>query len=312
MNMKEISELLQVKHSTVHGIIKKYRETGVIAATVRAPPNTKKLNGQVIASIKEWIDQDCSQTFKQLTIRIREQYNILVSTTTVARVIKGFHYSFKKVHKVALPAVHPGLIADRKEYAERFLQLPDQYADDAIVFIDEKSFQAIFRVSYGRKSDGERAVNSSSSHPVGSRNFSILCAMTRNGIIHYEHRTAAKNVPSFIEFLRELFVKITDIGSCILIMDDIPYHQSGEVRTVIEEEGHPFMLLPSNTPFFNPIEIMFSNWKSIVKRAEPTNEKQLMNAIAEASNLVTRQDTEGFVHQMWTNIRRCTNGEGMF
>uniref|UniRef100_A0A182WN27 Paired domain-containing protein n=1 Tax=Anopheles minimus TaxID=112268 RepID=A0A182WN27_9DIPT len=42
-NMKEIAEMLQLKHSTVHGIIKRYQTTGVIEATKRTAPNTRKL-----------------------------------------------------------------------------------------------------------------------------------------------------------------------------------------------------------------------------------------------------------------------------
>ena len=107
--MKEIAEMLHLRHSTVHGIAMKYRETGVIEATKRTTPNTKKLSQREIASIREWIDEDCSQSLKELVAKLREHHQVVVSTTTVARAIKGFHYSFKRVHKVAERAVLPGL-----------------------------------------------------------------------------------------------------------------------------------------------------------------------------------------------------------
>ena len=147
-----------------------------------------------------------------------------------------------------------------------------------------------------------------------SRNISIVCAMTRKGIVHYQHRNSAINKVFFIEFLSDLKTKIADlgIGRCILIMDNVPFHRSIDVRNAIEEGGHTIMLLQPYSPFFNPIENLFSKWKSLVKRSQPSNEDHLMTSISNGSSLITRHDCEGFVRHMWSNIRRCANGEEDF
>ena len=113
--------------------------------------------------------------------KLRKHHQVVVSTRTVARAIKGLHYSFKRVHKVAERVVLPGLKEDRKIYAERFLQLKNEYVDDAIIFFAEVGFEVKMRVAYGQSPVGERVVKVVPA--LRSRNISIVCVMTRKRIV---------------------------------------------------------------------------------------------------------------------------------
>ena len=136
-----------MKHSTVHSVIKKIRYTGTASATVRATPNTRKLKEEHVESLRRWIDEDCSITLKHLVAKLYENHNVAVSISTVSRAIEGFHYTFKRMHNVAARAVLPSAEDGRKEYAENFIQLRNEYADDSIVFIDEVGFQVSMRAN---------------------------------------------------------------------------------------------------------------------------------------------------------------------
>ena len=147
-----------------------------------------------------------------------------------------------------------------------------------------------------------------------SRNFSVVCAMTRNGMLHYELHNRAINREKFTDFLNNLQAKLenSNIHRCVMVMDNVPFHRNRDVKSVIEDNGHKLMLLPPYSPFFNPIENIFSMWKSLVKRSKPLNEDELMDAISNGSSLISRDDCEGFVRHMLSNIQKCINGEVSF
>jgi transposase len=65
----------------------------------------------------------------------------------------------------------------------------------------------------------------------------------------------------------------------MLIMDNVAFHKSIECREVIESSNFHLMFLPPYSSFPNPIENMFSKWKNLVKRLNPSNEEALMDFI---------------------------------
>jgi hypothetical protein len=73
------------------------------------------------------------------------------------------------------------------------------------------------------------------------------------------------------------------------------------------------LFLPPSSPFFNPIENMFSKWKNYVKREQPANEVQLRAAMDNVANLITPQDCAGYVAKVNDNCFQCAfNGQNLF
>ena len=103
-----------------------------------------------------------------------------------------------------------------------------------------------------------------------------------------------------------------ELKRCVMVMDNMPFHRNRDVKSVIEDIGHKLMRLPLYSPFFNTIGNMFGKWKSLVKRSKPLNEDDLKDAISNGSSLISRDDCEGFVRHMLSNIQKCINGEVSF
>ena len=90
-------------------------------------------------------------------------------------------------------------------------------------------------------------------------------------------------------------------------MDNVGFH-----RTPIVVEEHPILdlqqaFLPVYSPFFNPIENMFSQWKNYVRRQRPENELELRAAINNVKNVVTVEDCQGFVAKASQNCYSCAH-----
>ena len=111
-----------------------------------------------------------------------------------------------------------------------------------------------------------------SSHVVTglrSRNISVCCAMTKNGMLSFKAQTRTYNAVLFIEFLNEVFEKLIlkEILGAIFIMDNVPFHKIHEVKRIGLAAGHYIKYLPPYSLFLNPIENIFAAWKEYVRRA---------------------------------------------
>lgn len=305
-----IADMLSINRSTVYSILKKFWKTGEVEAKKRGGIKPKKLTSAAISDIQKWIDEDCSISLKKLGEKILESHGIQVSAATIAREIKKFNYSFKRVKLLPERRNNPNTLGIRKEYALSFNRISQRLPQAAVVFIDEVGFNISMRTSMGRSLVGTAATKVVPQ--IRTRNVSIVCAMNRGGILHYISKKRAINQGVFAEFVKELNTNMNghNVGhQPILIMDNVAFHKCTTVRETIVAEGFDVMYLPPYSPFLNPIENLFSKWKNIVRRANPQNETELMTAIEQAASLITAEDCDGYFCNMFHYIERCILGE---
>jgi transposase len=84
----------------------------------------------------------------------------------------------------------------------------------------------------------------------------------------------------------------------IVVLDNLHVHRAAGARTAIEMRGAELWFLPPHSPDLNPIEIVFSKFRHVLRRAaEPTMESlwragaQLLDAFAK--------------HECRNHIRHC-------
>jgi hypothetical protein len=71
--------------------------------------------------------------------------------------------------------------------------------------------------------------------------------------------------------------------------------------------------LPPYSPFFNPIENMFSQWKNYVKREEPKNNAELLTAMHRGCELITPENCSNYVVKVNDNCMQCAyHGKNVF
>ncbi len=64
-------------------------------------------------------------------------------------------------------------------------------------------------------------------------------------------------------------------------------------------------LLPPYSPFLNPIENGFAQWKQIVRSTRISNETELPTNIENASRLLLREQCNNYYRHMLEFIPRC-------
>jgi hypothetical protein len=117
----------------------------------------------------------------------------------------------------------------------------------------------------GRSLSGERAVLNVPA--LRNRNISVCCATSRHGTFLYRKQDRPFNTETFSAYINELLAKLEHdgINNAILVLDNVPFHKPLVTREKVEATGHTLVFLPPYSPFLNPIENMFSQWKDSVK-----------------------------------------------
>jgi transposase len=300
-----IAQIMSIKRTTVNSIIKQYSSKNKIEKATRGGPRNSKLNQLQKNTIREWVDEDCSITLRKMKERCLANFSIDVSESTVSKVLRDFEYTVKRIQNQPVRRNDAVALAARREYANSFMMASTRVQNTRIYFLDEVGFNVSMRARRGRSQRGQRAVQVVPA--IRSRNISVCCCMSKEGIYYYKAQTRPFNGSLFSIFLTELFAKFTEdnISGVLLIMDNVPFHCSNNTVHLVQSNGHAILFLPPYLPFLNPIENMFAKWKEYVRRESPTNEERLFELIENGANLITNDDCNSFYMHMTTFFPDC-------
>ena len=149
---------------------------------------------------------------------------------------------------------------------------------------------------YARALKGELACD------IVPRNYgeilTLVSAINASGIQTQMAFDGAMNKITFITFVREVLLPTLRPGQ-IIIMDRLTSHRNSEVKALIEGAGCSLVFLPSYSPDFNPIELMFS-WlkrpcpkvhfmvkKTFLRSVKARTRDDLLEAIGQAEGLIS-------------------------
>ena len=103
----------------------------------------------------------------------------------------------------------------------------------------------------------------------------------------------ATNTEVFYAYVREVLVPSLRPGD-IVVMDNLGAHKNERTLALIAQAGAAVRFLPAYSPDLNPIEMMWSKVKAILRKAQARNPPDLLAAIAAALAAVTPQDSLGW------------------
>jgi transposase len=159
------------------------------------------------------------------------------------------------------------------------------------VVVDEMGSTISLTPLYGRAPRGERVIGSVPRNH--GTNTTLVSALTLEGIEVAMTLDGAINTPTFVGFVQEFLCPQLRPGQVVLL-DNLSSHKDEEVRELIEGAGCQLHFLPSYSPDFSPIELAFAKIKTALRRAGARSKEALEEAIAQAIDLITAQDAQGF------------------
>ena len=164
---------------------------------------------------------------------------------------------------------------------------------DNTVYIDESPFASHQHRTKGWSKSGENAFRSTS--VIRGTNHSVIAAISpTHGLLHYKIKKTEKDdayetkgigEQVFKEFSQELlrlplFHQRRKYYFCV--MDNVNFHKSPDVKNLYNAR-HQHTLLPPYSPFLNPIEFIFSQWKLLFKKLNHRNDVEVVDAIHESA-----------------------------
>ena len=125
------------------------------------------------------------------------------------------------------------------------------------------------------------------------KHLTLLCALSLSGSQAELVIEGAVDGDVFETYIREVLCPSLKPGQTVL-MDNLSSHKRASVRSLIEARGCKPMYPPPYSPDFNPIEMLFSKLKALMRWAgEPTREK-VIDTLGLALTRVTHHDILGW------------------
>jgi transposase len=129
--------------------------------------------------------------------------------------------------------------------------------------------------------------------------YSVISAVSNRKVINTKIIKGSVNSIMFIEFIKEVIDKIKDNN--VLFMDNARIHHSKLFTEYMKTVKNKILY---NVPYcseLNPIEMVFSQVKSIVhKKDNNENSQKLQNNIRNGFNKITQENLKGYYKKSLT------------
>jgi transposase len=141
-----------------------------------------------------------------------------------------------------------------------------------LVFLDECGINTTMHRLFARAPRGQRAPG------VVPRNWkhntTVVGALSLSGVQAVMTLEGALDTSAFKVFVEHFLVPALVPGQ-IVILDNLSVHKSACVRERIEAAGCSLLFLPTYSPDLNPIEKLWSQFKSHLRREAARTQEQL-------------------------------------
>jgi transposase len=159
-----------------------------------------------------------------------------------------------------------------------------------LVFLDECGVNTGMTRLYGRGPKEERVVDYVPD--VRFHQTTILSSVRLEGTTTPFVFEGALNGELFRAYVEQFLVPTLKPGD-IVVMDNLSAHKVSGIVETIETAGVKLMFLPPYSPDFNPIELMWSKIKAILRRLKIRAMELLDQAIVTAFDAVIPSDVSG-------------------
>lgn len=145
-----------------------------------------------------------------------------------------------------------------------------------LVSLDESSINLAYTRLYGRAKKNERIKEGLKDARFERK--SILSTLRLNGKMNPLVFDGTLNQYIFAEYIKtQLAPDFSPYD--ILLLDNCSVHHSKLVLETLKECGITYMFLPPYSPDFNPIELLWTKIKSVLKKLKARTQEKLESAI---------------------------------
>ncbi|RME37775.1 MAG: IS630 family transposase [Planctomycetota bacterium] len=275
MKTKQIAETFHVSPSWARRVKQRRRETGETTPRRMGSPGVTIVDRKQLASlVREHPDATLAE--------LRTYLGVPCALSTLCQALKELGLSFKKtIH--AAEQDRPDVVQRRSAW-RAWTQATDARR---LIFVDETWAKTNMTRLRGRAPRGQRLVDKT---PHGHwKTTTLIAALGIQGMRCSTVVDGAVNGDVFEAFVAQVLVPQLKAGD-IVIMDNLSSHKRAGIRERIEAVGAELLYLPPYSPDLNPIEMVFSKIKQLLRTLACRTRTALWQCMQTVLDAVTPSD----------------------
>jgi len=178
-----------------------------------------------------------------------------------------------------------------QEKRKKFKEEQPELDASKLKFVDQSSVNCGMTRLYGRAPSNERV--NDYVPDVRFERTSIIAALGLDGITAPLAFKGTLNGDFFGGWVEQVLAPTLSPGD-VVFMDNYSAHKTAGVLDPIYEKGASVIFLPEYSPDLNPIELMWSKMKAILRKIKPRTFDDLIDALGKALDSVTYGDIIGW------------------
>ena len=183
--------------------------------------------------------------------------------------------------------MRPDVVKRREAWKKAFWHI----VLNRLTFLDESGVNLAQTRLYGRAPSNER-VNDYVPDARFERK-SIIVAMKLNGQMSSLFFSGTMNGKLFVQYIKKFLSQILADGD-IVVLDNCTAHKVAGVKEAIEACGAKILYLPKYSPDLNPVELLWSKVKAVLRREKARTHDALEKALKLALDSVCADDILGW------------------
>jgi transposase len=257
-SFRKAAEKTGFSKSSIHRWFKKWGEAGVPHRKLSAwrSRSIQKRTADKLKVVKETLNDNPDQTCGQIQAKFTTTAS--PSLQTISRIIKQLGMKRRRRNLKQICCTKEAL----EEKTRKFIEEIRTVDISKVISLDEVGFCSKGNAVYGYYKGKAPPLQS---FQFKRKKVSAVVAVTANGIHSWHIQDKSINKIAFLEYFKKM---LTDrpIGVDVVVMDNINFHHSKEIKDFAESLGVKIIYTPPYSPQFNPIELVFAQAKRIFRR----------------------------------------------
>lgn len=247
LSLRKTSVMLQVSHTTIARWLKNPDRKVYIRSQPRLQTKTQIITETIRAAV---INNPFITSHALINI-VQDVFGFSISRQLANNIVRKSGFSRKKARFFGCPQ-------NLASKTSAFLLTRDELVSKKhkFVAVDETGFGRHGVVTYGYSPIGKRLYVQKKSPRLTTT--SVVALVDANGIISKTSKHGSFNTKTFHEFLSNAPIE----RGTVILLDNVAFHKSRSITELANENGWVLLYTPPYSPWFNPIEGMFS----IIKR----------------------------------------------
>jgi transposase len=188
----------------------------------------------------------------------------------------------------------PDVAARRETWQAEMIGLDAQ----RLVFIDETWAKTNLARTHGRSRRGVRLL---AKLPYGHwKTTTFVAALRINGLTAPTVVDGAMNGITFLAYVRQQLAPTLVAGDSV-ILDNLSAHKVAGIREAIEAKGAKVVYLPPYSPDLNPIELVFSKLKWLLRSAQARSVDGLYSLLGTLLDHFPPNESRNYLHHCGYN-----------